>query len=434
MRRYSLAEVVLLLIFAAGLLLSLLLVNARSRIDLSEPIALPHSGVAVSVPVGPGWQGPGQWVYEAPSEFVLTAALQTGSQIAARVHYQYLLAAEGMDPAEFLKQTATAANLRVARSGRISEHIKIAWVQLYAPGGTADTVIGAASLPHGRALILHVRAQGDSLLGTKLFRTLAGSIIFAPGGQIARGSEFVGQLRASGLTRSVEAGGGLAGETVFFISDPLDQPRGFQITQFRKNADGEAWGVLRGERVDYTAGTRGSLSRSYFECNDAFDRYIWHTRRGRLRGGGGGATEIDLAADGTLRISGGSLTRDVTCRPGAALPEMLIEQAARAYLDGLQGETLVNVIFDEGLIVPAMITAVDCSSDERNVWAAVHCVQFAFLPTGSQMALYFDRDKRLVGRVDDNRRVLVWNVSDRRRLTEAFGDLGRFLGAENRTE
>jgi len=387
----------------------------------------------VPVPTGRGWTAPTEWVYERHDRFVLKAELRTGSQIAATVHYQYLLAAEGIDPADFLKKTAIAANLRIARSGRIADGIEIDWVQLYPARGVADTVRGAARLPHGRALIIEVRAPGDHLLAARLFKTLAPEIVFAPPEQIARGADFIGRLKASGLTQIVQDHGGFENETAFFIGDTFDQPRGFQIVQFRKNADTRNWGVLKGERTRYIVGTRGGLSRGYFECSDTFDRYIWHTRRSRLRRGGGAASEVELAADGTLRISGGSLPQDVLCRPASAVPEILIGEAALACLNAPDDEVIiVTVVFEEGDIVPAMVATVDCSRDEENTWAAVDCVQFEFLHAAdSQTKFYFDPAGRLVGRIDDKQRVQIWDPCDRPRLVEAFGDLNRYLGAES---
>ena len=53
-KKYSLEEVALLVMFAFGLLVAGLIVALRGRIDMSEPLELPHSGLAVSLPAGHG--------------------------------------------------------------------------------------------------------------------------------------------------------------------------------------------------------------------------------------------------------------------------------------------------------------------------------------------------------------------------------------------
>ncbi len=429
-KKYSLAEVVLFLIFAAGVVISLLLVQARGRIDLSEPVVLDDSGLAAPVPSGPGWESQKAWVYERPNRFSLTAVLGRTPQRVAEVKYQYLLAAEGIEPAEFLQNTATAANYRVSRRGRISNGVDMYWVQVYASRGLPDTVIGVAQLPHGRAIVLHVRAGGDHLLAMKLFRTLAPQIVFTPQERIVAGAEFIGGLKSAGLSRIMNDGA-TEDERAFLISDNSGQPRGFQIVRSRVEPDAGTWGVLKVERVHYITGTRGLLSRGYFECSETCDRYIWHTRRSRMRPGRTSASEVELAADGTLRISGGSLAQDAAFRPVLAAPEVLIEQIARRRLDHGPDEMLIDILFEEGSIAPALVEKVDCTQDEDNLWRAAYCIRVRYIDgADSQTRFYFDEQKRLAGRIDGRGRSLVWELSDRRRLTEAFGDLGRFVGAD----
>jgi hypothetical protein len=241
-------------------------------------------------------------------------------------------------------------------------------------------------------------------------------------------------MRASGLSGVLQQSGEFERESVFLINDNFDRPRGFQIAQFRQNADTRDWGIIKSERVHYLAGTHGSLSKSYFECSDTFERYVWQTRRGRLRPGGGGASVLELAADGTLRISGGMLLQDVTCRPAIAVPEVLSGQAARAFLDAPDERVIFDIVLDDGSIVPAQVSAGDCSQDPENLWGAAYCVRFEYLDGREGQRFYFDGQKRLLGRIDGRRRALVWEIADRRRLAEAFGDLNRFVGAESPAE
>ncbi len=433
-KKYSLAEVVLFLIFAAGVVISMLLVAARGRIDLSKPIPLGRSGIAAPVPVGPGWESGDRWSYEQPNRFELSAVLRTGSRLLATVQYQYLLAAEGIDGQEFLKRTADALRVRIVRTGTIRDGLEVEWVQLQARRTPPDTVVGVAKLPHGRAITIHVRTPGDQLLAMKLFKTLVDGVVYAPQEQLARGAELVGRMQAAGLTQLVQDMGGFEGEQTYYVRDSFDQPRGFVIMQFGRNDTAGEWWKLKGDRVHYLAETRGGLSRSHIESGNALERYIWFTQRTRGRRSAGGESDIRLDADGNLLISGSVQMGDIRCRPALTVPEMLIAQAARVFLDGPTEETVINVLFDRGSIVPAAVTAPDATRDEENYWRAPHCVRFEYLHAAdNETRLYFDARKRLVGRIDGAGRTLIWEPADRRRLTEAFGDIDRLLGVDGRT-
>ena len=430
-KKHSLAAVVLLLIFAGGMLIGLLIVQARQRIYLSEPVGLVNSGLAVRVPEGMGWESTEVWVYEPPNRFAIVATLRTGVQRVASVRYQYVLAAHGVEPDEYLR--AAAANMRIARRGRLGNGVEMEWAQLVALGEVADTVVGFAALPQGRALVLTVRTPGDHLLASRLFGMLVEAIEFETPEAIEAGAGLVARMREEGVARMLQESGGFAEEAAFLIKN-FDRPTGFQIGQWRHNPDSRDWGVIKADRVYYEAGTEGGLSRSYFECSEGMDRYIWHTRRGRLAGGGG-ASIVELSAEGTLRASGGALLQDTVYRPVIAVPEVLMEQAARAFLGGPAKDAIIDIIFDDGRLIPMRVSAADGLQDPDNTWDVQYCVRFEYPGSvNSQTRFYFDGERRLAGRIHGGRRNYVWEFSDRRRLTEVFGDLSRFTGVESPTD
>ena len=275
--------------------------------------------------------------------------------------------------------TADALRVRIVRTGTIRDGLEVEWVQLQARRTPPDTVVGVAKLPHGRAITIHVRTPGDQLLAMKLFKTLVDGVVYAPQEQLARGAELVGRMQAAGLTQLVQDMGGFEGEQTYYVRDSFDQPRGFVIMQFGRNDTAGEWWKLKGDRVHYLAETRGGLSRSHIESGNALERYIWFTQRTRGRRSAGGESDIRLDADGNLLISGSVQMGDIRCRPALTVPEMLIAQAARVFLDGPTEETVINVLFDRGSIVPAAVTAPDATRDEENYWRAPHCVRFEYL-------------------------------------------------------
>ena len=198
-KKYSLEQVALLVMFAFGLLVAGLIVALRGRIGLSGPIELPHSGLAVSLPEGRGWERSAGWSYETPNEFNLSAHLRVGNQLAAVVHCRYLLASREIDPERVLASKMAAATLQATGSGQIINDVRIHWVQAGRAGGLADTFLGVAILPHGRVLEISVRAPTDPVLAGKVFRLIAEGIVFGSDELISGGVDFIRRFRNRGL-------------------------------------------------------------------------------------------------------------------------------------------------------------------------------------------------------------------------------------------
>ncbi len=278
-KKYSLEEVALLVMFAIGLLVAGLIVALRGRIDMSEPLELPHSGLAVSLPVGRGWKPPAGWLYDTGNEFSLSTHLRVGNERAAIVHCRYFLASPEVDPEQVLTGRISAANLQVVRSGQIIDDVDVRWAQAGEPGRMADTFLGVAALPHGRILEISVRAPVDHRLAGKVFRLMVKGIVFESDELISRGVDFMRRFRGRVFADISQQQNAVDAESIYLIRDALDEPRGFQIETFRKNPEGSDWSSMIAERIHYTVGARGRTSKSHFECTDRLDRFIWQTGR-----------------------------------------------------------------------------------------------------------------------------------------------------------
>ncbi len=416
--------------FAFGLLVAGLIVALRGRIDMSEPLELPHSGLAVSLPVGHGWEPPAGWSYDIANEFNLSARLRVGNEIAAVVHCRYFLASPEIDPEQVLTGRISAASLQIVRSGQIIDDVDVRWAQAGGLGRMADTFLGVAALPHGRILEISVRAPLDHRLAGKVFRQMVEGIVFESDELISRGVDFIRRFRSRGFADISQQQDAVDAESIYLIRDALDEPRGFQIETFRKNAERSDWSSIIAERIHYTVGTRGRTSKSHFECTDRLDRFIWQSGRTSRRAPRAIATEIELAGDGSMRVSGATSSRELTYRPGNhAVAEMLIDPLSRAFLDAYEKEALIDLILADGTIIPAVISTVDTSLDTENKWGAAYSVRLRFLLGGdAYVQTYFDFDKNLVGKIDKRRRVLYWHKSDRKTLAETFDNLERYLG------
>ena len=111
------------------------------------------------------------------------------------------------------------------------------------------------------------------------------------------------------------------------------------------------------------------------------------------------------------------------------LPYVRVGQTVRIRLDAYANEALVDVIFADGAIVPAVISTVNVSGDTQNKWDAAYSVRIRFLHgRDAYVQSYFDFKKNLVGKIENSQGVLYWHKSDRKTLAETFDNLERYLG------
>ena len=180
-RKYSAAEIVLLGIFALGLLLGSLVVSHRNKIRLSEAIELKLGGLSVSLPAGGGWQGLEAWQYSQRKDmFLLMGQLNVGSRVGAVVQWRYMAASERLRPEEQLSKRAGADEVEIVDAGQIGGDVVMEWAQAEVRGGLEDIFFGMAHLGRGRIVELEVVTPADAELAERVFRAVAGSLKLRP--------------------------------------------------------------------------------------------------------------------------------------------------------------------------------------------------------------------------------------------------------------
>ena len=176
-RSYSAAEMVLLGIFAVGLLLASSVVSYRNKIRLSEPIELKLSGVSVSLPVGGGWRSSQLWAYNRQEDtFALTGQLLVGSRMGVIVQWRFMAASEKLMPEDRLSIRAGTDEVEIVDAGQIQADVAMDWVQGRLRGRLEDVFLGTARVGQGRIVELEVVTPGDEKLAGRVFRAVAASL------------------------------------------------------------------------------------------------------------------------------------------------------------------------------------------------------------------------------------------------------------------
>jgi hypothetical protein len=217
---------------------------------------------------------------------------------------------------------------------------------------------------------------------------------------------------------------GFDAEAAWLITDIAGRPAGFRIKTLSEGADTVDWAALEIEIAQYAAG--GKAAFSIFECTEDADRFLWQTGETTMRSLTA-ASQIELSPDGRMRV-GKASGRQYWPGPGAA-PDIWLDLVCAKFLDSYMDRAVIDVIFADGRIIPALISSVDASQDNRNKWGASYAVRVDFLTGDSNWRqTYYDFKKQPVGRVERGEETLIWHRTDRQTLVEKFGNLERYLG------
>lgn len=173
-------KVAILGLFVVALLAARFLVALKSTIPLSGPITLARAGLAVSMPMGNGWQSENQWRYQ-DNIFTLDGIFAIDPRKpTAGARCQYRLTAQTSTAERMFEHQAFEIGGMVVEKGRMHvDSITIDWAQIDNPQIPLRIVLGFARLPGDRQLdIVVYQSAGDDELAKRVFERIAGSLQF----------------------------------------------------------------------------------------------------------------------------------------------------------------------------------------------------------------------------------------------------------------
>jgi len=427
--KYSTTEVVLLGVFALGLLLSLILVISRNKIRLSSRKELGFTGVSVSVPVGPVWRSNENWQYDQQDKvFTLTATMYVQGKSEAMVQWRYLPRAERLAASERIKFYVTQGEVGVAKTGTIKwNQITLEWAQISQKSGTNDSFIGVAELADKRVLELKVLTAADEELARSIFEVVARSIDLVETSLLKEGIEFVKYLRDIGARELIRAEMGGKLQRAYVLRRQAAQLGtndnvGFEVDIFSDSSDVYSNGIMS-ERLGYNIRNGAEWSNnSLFECDGRFEKFIWQNKHMNLKGRGGSNVAVELESDGELKICDLSSAEEQAFRPSeAAVAKVLIDSVTRAFVDYGSNELVIDVILANGAIVPMRLLKLPLEERPLDLPEVAHIVQLEYLDSkrGSQH-VYFDGNKEIISKFEQRRIPLIWQRSDLDDVMEKF--------------
>ncbi len=432
MKKYSVIEVVLLCIFALSLLIGRFVVIQHRKIRLSEPIELRFTGLSVALPTDHGWQEKREWQYhQQDNDIMLTSRLMVGRQITAIVQWRYMLAPEKTGVPQQLSDRVVAAGAEISNTGQIDcGNVMMEWAQAEVPGGIRDVFFGVAELQRGRTIELEVIAPTDPDLAQEVFGKVAKTLKFTPNDLLEKGAAFVEQIKDTGIRKLLEAEIGSSGERIYLIDDNAYNIAGFSVDIFEDLGADAAPAGVKAKQALYVLQTNEWVGEnSSFDCDNRFDEFTWQSKYSRPDAESTPVVAVEQVKNGPMRVVSRAFDKEKEYWTGrGTIAKILVDPILKVFLDSSISEMVVDIVYSNGIIVPAMVSKTDPFQTKAESDDLSYAVRLDFLHGEKQYQIvYFDRDGKIVKKLDQKEHPLTWYRSDRKTLTEQFGNSGGYV-------
>lgn len=421
LKRYSAAEVTLLLIFALGLMLSLLLVKVRSRVDLAEPLELPFAGIAAALPKGDNWETAGGWRYESDNAYVLLSRMRVRGRVAMNVRWRYALCDEWVDPEDLLKQRAESAGGHLVPLGQAPGPVQMQYARIYAPTGTGETfLVGVASLDFGRRLELHISFLNDPIFAENVFLALVASLVYTPTKSGMTGIDRVQQFfdrRIEQLFNTAEPS-----ETGFIIRDPANRPQGYAVRRFfAYNEGGSGHRRVTARRLQ--ASGLYTESDMWMAGDDA--SFAWTTKTWTPQSAQPRTIELRADAAGRLTVQTSAERLRIVQRTPMMLPDIFLSEFAAELLAAGDTRVHIDILRENGSVIPARLEKIDPEKSPVRAEQAITIVRAEYLHSENAYDDFiFDQTGQLIGRFEQEPRQTgrLWDTATLEQLRQHFGE------------
>lgn len=431
--KHSAYKVVLVALFALGLFLANVISKSRNKVDLSNLVVLPHTGLAVPVPVGGGRQAAEVWQLNEMNAIQIGGGLIFGGQRELGVLWKYHLAARAEDAGAYLEAMAAAIDAEIEAQGVMTgNEMDMHYVRLSKAGDTREYYLGAAALEAGRLLELQVSGPAE-MDPEPIFRMMYEEAEFTPNENLKNGSAFVERLK------DMEAGPLMAkglseGETMslFLIHNENNKVTGFNRMETAGAAYPEEGLTVRNDYFNQVTRGYNELSREVLNVSPGFETFNWISSRAALGMRTATSSEVVMEADGAMKVKSGAASQ--TYYPGpASLPDAFLDAAAVMYYTYGGSEMVVDFILSTGMVLPVLISGQETREQDFFGRDVAYEVTFELIPmTGKSLTVYLDSKGTILGKIDQVQpRMSIWKRTTEKQFEQEFGEMESLLNRYN---
>ena len=429
-KKYAADKIVLLGLFIVAVLIARFIVASRSAIILWEPIKLDFASLSVSMPAGNGWQSEKQWRFQK-NAFILSGVFDAGSgKVTASAQCRYRLASTEATADERLKQKASAMSSTIVKTDQIqTDQLTIDWVHIKTQK-MLDTFFGTATLSNNHQCDIEVhQTAGDTDMAEQVFKRITESLKLEDNQLLQAGGDIIAQIKSKGLAS--------------FLSNQ-NQQSFFLIKDLRKHTIGFTMDVLvdtgPDAKLNIQAGSffyiRGRFAREsakFFQSTNNFDEFTWSSETNSIAGRIG--TEVILGKDEVMTVKKFSpQTEEKNYRISPeAIPEVLLEQLLSQMLDSDHKKILVEVIENDGTIVPALISRIEAEDSATDEERAQYILKVELLDgRGYTELVYLDSQRHISKRLSLYKRGLILERATVENILRQFPERADYILQKNK--
>lgn len=361
LKKFEADKIALLGLFAVSLLIAHIVVSVKAALIFSEPIELPHTGLAISVPVGNGWKSEKKWEYQANSFTLSSNFTANTDRPTAWAYCQYILDAENISPQSWFEQKAAEVNGSILEKGQQQAGaLTVDWIHLKKPELLLNSFLGTIELPYNRRLNIEVhQITGEADDVEKVFRRILDDLNFEENQLFRTGSEVIEAIKNKGINSFVD---NRNRQTCFLIKDSSSQNIGFMIDVLLDSKPDTKFNIHAAGHF-YVRGSQEQAVR--FQCENSLNEFVWESETSSPAGRNN--TEIILNESGlmTIRDSGRQIELRHRLSP-VAIPDIFIEALLSRMVESNTKQVMVDIIDADGKITPTLISEIEKNTADEN--------------------------------------------------------------------
>jgi hypothetical protein len=447
LKRYGADKIFLLALFAFSLLLAYLVVRAKKTIVLGEPVGIPEAGLSVRLPNGNGWQGDSRWEHNEDT-LVLRSVFRpsTGADFADVV-CMYRLASFRDSAHAWLERYA--AQFDAASPEYVTQELEttgLEWVYIKQAERMSDMLAATVPLGRGRWLDIEITqmAAEDDLV-RNVFEKMAKHIVIKDNESLGRGIEIVSQLKAAGLDKVTLQP---EGSYYYLVKDSSQRDVGFVVEMLLKSGNTDQT-EIQVAGFSYATKPNRWETAMLFKGDSNLDEYVWESqtdqdrvvqiRRGALTIR---SQEKNVRTSTRVLVSQGERITVHRLGPGfdessradstefeakigeAAVPGAVIEAVYIQMINSDTNKVMVDIIFGDGQVKPAVITVSKASGSESQI---SHIVKIEYLGLNEVEETYLDNKMRVVKKVLRRNGILVLEPASQEDLVRRFPERADYI-------
>jgi hypothetical protein len=384
-KKQSLQLLTLFGFFALSLLLAYIMVISKTAVKLSSPIKLGHSGLAVSLPKGKGWDTQQNW-QPLTNEYSISSKFPKEGQFHMLIDCRVVLGKTETSAEDIFQERASQLQGDIIEIYQVdNDTLLFDMASMTKPKTSTSFFIAVARLPFNRSLYIELlQRTGDIDHAREVFHAIAEKTEFHDQGLTQAGADIIQQIKNKGVTNFLQS----QQQNYYIHKDNQDNSLGFDI-DITSLPDPDQDLSIEVSTLSFFRRTRFfEQQMSYFQCDEAIDQFKWRSSISTQRSSVTFRIEAEYQKMVVERLSRFPEEKSYSLSD-AAIPDILTDLVFEQMLLSGRQQISIDIIDSKGDITPTLI------SKTMPQDAAGHQFIIQFLGSDKTGKIFFDDEMKI---------------------------------------